>query len=287
MDYAPISLAGSYVEQAEAYRDRTDAELLGSAAMQQPAAPLSDREEWIKWAAERKRDETEGSLRLSVYLACGGDGELRCQQFASKSQRGIAPTIPIGSVKCQDAGPRPGIVQDCTFTLGHEHRSTVACSVTFHKRAGEHMAYWSDQIVSSEPVHPSQNDGIASVRLGRSSLKCSEPLLALTDEPEKVDPAPAIPPKLNENSSAPLITQTDYSYAASKGYKGLVVMKIRVGSHGRIDRCTTTQSSGVKYLDDTACEQISARAYFQPAVNAQGQAVAVEISLSHSWKATP
>lgn len=121
---------------------------------------------------------------------------------------------------------------------------------------------------------------------GPSSLACSGPLIALTQEPEQVDPAPETPPKLlSDRARGDLITENDYPIpAVSKGQEGITTMRLQIGSHGRVDRCRVTLSSGSDALDEKACMLLRSRAHFEAARNAKGQKVAAEFSYSHEWR---
>jgi TonB family protein len=225
----------------------------------------------------------EDVVRLSLYQACGGDRELRCQQFGPLILRGIPPTIPLRALRCRETGSYPRRARDCSFTAGDEKDRATICRVTLRERSG---IYWSDELPPPEPPKASGTTAsIPMVPIGRSSLACAGPLLALTREPEKIDPAPATPPR-GVRELASLITEDDYPIpAVSKGREGTTTMRLRVGSHGRIDRCTVTLSSGSEGLDERACQLLRARAFFLPARNAEGHPVAAEISYSHHWKA--
>lgn len=80
------------------------------------------------------------------------------------------------------------------------------------------------------------------------------------------------------SSRSKLITEDDYPIPwISQGKSGIVAMRLPVGSHGRIDRCTVTRSTGSEALDERSCELLRARARCYPARNAKGRKVAAEI----------
>jgi TonB family protein len=233
--------------------------------------------------AQQERERFEGRIRLTVYHECGGDAELRCQQFGPRSLRGIPPTIPMRVEQCQESGVYPKRLRDCAFSLGHEGGRTITCRLMLREVPGPHSPYWSDQL--PPPIRAATpSPALPDVPAPRSSLACKGSLLSLTGEPEKVDPAPAIPSRLL-GKAASLISEDDYPIPAmTGGARGIVTMKLQVGSHGRIDRCEVTRSSGSKGLDDRTCELLRSRATFVPARSTRGEPVAAETSHSHDWK---
>jgi protein TonB len=249
-----------------------------------PPPPALSEAELLRVRAEREREEMEDVIRLSVYHECGGDRELRCQQLAPRILRAIPPAVPLRAVECEESGRYPRRVRRCAFALGSETGPSAACRVTLRELPGHHSLYWSDEL-PPPPSPPEASPGIAipAMGFGRSSLSCDGPLLALTREPERVDPAPATPPRPTADL-ATLITEDDRPIPAlSQGKSGTVAMRLRIGSHGRIDRCSVIRSSGSEALDEAACSLLRARAFFLPAQDGEGRAVAAEISHSHEW----
>lgn len=234
--------------------------------------------------AEMRRLALEEQVRMPVYEACGGDRELRCQQFAPKMLRAIPPAIPVTGLRCRETGGYPGRVRACAFTLGDRAHGTVDCTVTLRELVGIHNPYWSDAL-PPEPSPPAKDDHVpAAPPLGRTSLACSGPLRPLTREPERPDPAPAEPPR-SSTDLATLITPDDYPIPAmSHGQEGVTAMRLQVGSHGRIDRCRVTRSSGNEVLDERACTLLRARAFFVPARDRRGKAVAANLDYSYRWR---
>ncbi len=245
----------------------------GASSQAPPPEPEIDYVDFARMAADEERRSIEDSVRLAAYFACGGKNDLRCQQFAPESLRAIPPTIPLGALRCRETNPGPHGAEAerlriCRFELG-DHASKTACRVTFRQEAGPHSVYWTEMLPPP--------------RMDQSTLVCTRPLLAVTEAPEVIDPAPAAPPRPSADL-ATLIEEIDYpSLIDSAGSIGVTAMRLRVGSHGRIDGCTVTASSGSRDLDTLACELLTSRAFFSPARNARGDAVAAEISHSHRW----
>lgn len=252
-----------------------------------PPAPAPVDPEVVRYLAERERRSIENVIRLSVYFGCGGDRELRCEQFAPQDLRGIPPAIPLRALQCRESGRYPRRVRDCAFALGDESRRTIQCRVTLRELPGYHSLYWSYEAAPPPERPPASGPAISIPRVpgGPSTLACTGPLLALTRAPERIDPAPGTPARPRSPLEA-LITMDDYpSSAASKGQSGTIAMKLQVGPNGRVHRCTVTRSSGIEALDETACRLIRMRARFLPARNGGGQAVTSEITYSHEWRA--
>lgn len=258
---------------------------VGSTAVPDPVPPSAERRQRIAWGATQRDDEFAGLIRSSVYSACGSDRVLRCQQFAPRSYRSIPPIVPIRSMKCLETVYPRGF-RTCEFVLGTARRH-IRCTIEFRERIGIHNPYWSDEIATDARPVSYKNDDMTAVSYGRSSLKCDGPLLPLTAEPPPVDPAPATPPMLRELRQD-LITPDDYYMIdLAPSDTGITLMKLRVGSHGRIDRCTTIRSSGSRTVDERACHLVYARAHFQPATDARGRQVTAETLYRHDWRAMP
>jgi TonB family protein len=259
---------------------------VGSGDMTQSAQPAPVRltPEMARIFADRRLRQIEDDVRLPVYEACGGDRELRCQQFAPEILRAIPPAIALTALRCRETGAYPRRIRACAFTLGDRDRGTVPCTVTLRELPGIHTLYWSHDLPPESSRRANGGAAAVDVPLGRSSLACTGPLLALTREPEHADPAPAEPPRRIADLGG-LITPDDYPIPAmSHGQEGVTAMRLQVGSHGRIDRCRVTRSSGSEALDETACTLLRARAFFLPARDARGKAVAADIDYSYRWR---
>ena len=264
--------------------------LLGCVACAEAVEPerkLSP-EEMAQVFAQQERQELEDRVRYSVYFSCGGDGELRCQQFAPESHRSIPPAIPLRSLTCDETGDYPRRVRKCSFEVGPENASGITCRVTLSERPGYHSLYWSDAL-PPQPRPPSEEKSSApklpNIQHEPSTLTCSGPLLPLTEPPESVDPAPAQPPH-PMRSLTTLITKNDYPIPRiANGMEGVTTVSLRIGSHGRVDGCTVTNTSGSEALDRVTCRVLRTRARFRPARDGVGKAVAAEVSHSHHWVA--
>jgi hypothetical protein len=229
----------------------------------------------------------ESNLRLSVYFECGGDEELRCQQFGPDDLRGIRPTIPLGGLQCKEVGNFGGRVRTCSFVLGGNGGATSFCNVRMHEAVGIHSPYWTDELPPVASVKNTSDRNIPSFTVGRSSLTCNTPLLALTAEPEKVDPSPTIGPQIRGNWQE-LIAEIERVYSSPRDWRGgTTVVRLRVGSHGRIDRCKIEQASGLERMEQEVCQQLRTRAWFDPARDKIGNAVAAEITQRLVWESPP
>ena len=230
-------------------------------------------------AAEALRAQ-EDRLRLSVYFQCGGDNELRCRQFAPQNYLGFPPTIPVRALKCADTRTKFTEIRKCTFILGRVGKPEANCSISFHEETAIEGRYWSDDILEPPSQSGEPDNGLPRPLPHRSSLNCSAALLSLTEEPEKVDRAPATLPRLTEESSIAISNARSQVYTGA--FKGPIAMILRVGSNGAIDYCTITQSSRVGDVDMTICRFLQRKARFKPALDRIGRAVAAEISFVYT-----
>lgn len=96
-----------------------------------------------------------------------------------------------------------------------------------------------------------------------------------------LDPVAARP----GNNPGNWVTQNDYrSSWINRGLTGKVSFKVSVGTNGRVTDCTVTRSSGHSQLDDATCANITRRARFEPARNAQGDTVAGSYASTVEWR---
>jgi len=100
--------------------------------------------------------------------------------------------------------------------------------------------------------------------LATAALLLSHPALA-------AEPAPAKP----ASEPASWVTTEDYPQEALRySQQGTVGFRIDIGPDGAPANCTIVSSSGSQVLDKRTCELIQERAYFEPARDAKGKAVA-------------
>ena len=80
------------------------------------------------------------------------------------------------------------------------------------------------------------------------------------------------------------IDQDDYPAAAIKAdAQGRVEALLKISETGLVTSCTIRRSSGHRLLDETTCQLVLARYRFDPALNDQGQPIAVEAVLPVVW----
>lgn len=73
------------------------------------------------------------------------------------------------------------------------------------------------------------------------------------------------------NNPGNWVTQADYPPGDLRaGSRGTVVFRADVGTSGRVESCTVTESSAPESLNRLTCELIVARAQFRPAMDAAG-----------------
>ncbi len=81
------------------------------------------------------------------------------------------------------------------------------------------------------------------------------------------------------------ITTQDYPSAAwREGIAGTVTIAATIGPDGKASACEVTKSSGSQLLDDTTCRLYLRRAHFTPALDAQGNAIAVRRVDRFRWQ---
>ncbi len=108
--------------------------------------------------------------------------------------------------------------------------------------------------------------------------------------PPILRPAPPPPPPPSREtgvrgSIAGLISEEDYPLEArNANQEGRVGVRLYVGVHGRVSRCTIYQSSGFSSLDVQTCRLLRERARFAPARDARGRAVEGSIQTRVLWK---
>ena len=80
------------------------------------------------------------------------------------------------------------------------------------------------------------------------------------------------------------LSRRDYPRAAKRaGIGGRVVVRIDVGTNGRVAACTIVKSSGNADLDETSCRLIKKRYRYEPARDAAGRPVPDAVREGHVW----
>jgi periplasmic protein TonB len=80
------------------------------------------------------------------------------------------------------------------------------------------------------------------------------------------------------------LSRADYPRAARRaGIGGRVVVRIDVGTNGRVSACSIVQSSGNADLDETSCRLIRQRYRYEPARDAQGRPAPDSVREGHVW----
>ena len=98
--------------------------------------------------------------------------------------------------------------------------------------------------------------------------------------------APGSAPTARARANLPSLFSTDDYPAAAlrRNEGGTVGFTVSVNRRGKVDRCVVTSSSGSESLDGATCGIIQRRARFEPARDANGQAVADKISSRTRWQ---
>ncbi|HKT86574.1 MAG TPA: energy transducer TonB, partial [Novosphingobium sp.] len=67
---------------------------------------------------------------------------------------------------------------------------------------------------------------------------------------------------------------------------GVIRLRYRIGTDGRVSGCTVLLSSGFPDFDRETCARITERFRFRPALDAQGRAVPYVMTEIHGWDDT-
>lgn len=95
------------------------------------------------------------------------------------------------------------------------------------------------------------------------------------------DPVAAKP----RNDPGSWITDNDYRTSwINRDMEGIAGFAVTVGTNGRVESCTITQSTGHSALDAATCRLIGQRARFEPARNAQGERVPGTFANKVRWR---
>ncbi|WP_162527219.1 energy transducer TonB [Sphingomonas solaris] len=96
------------------------------------------------------------------------------------------------------------------------------------------------------------------------------------------DPSPLPVPRSDE---AMWVTTADYPAAALKAKEeGTVTVELHLDATGRVERCTTLESSGSLLLDGTTCRLMIERASYYPTKDKAGRPVAAQVTKRVRWQ---
>jgi periplasmic protein TonB len=102
--------------------------------------------------------------------------------------------------------------------------------------------------------------------------------------------APPAPPKVLASRATPRgnpgswATSNDYpSRALREEREGTTGFRVSIGTDGRVTDCQVTSSSGSPDLDEATCANVTRRARFKPAVDANGQPTTDSYSNRVRW----
>jgi len=102
-------------------------------------------------------------------------------------------------------------------------------------------------------------------------------------------PAPpavrTVPPKSAVGNLQGLFSNDDYPAAAADNEEqGTVVVRLAVGTNGRVTDCSVSSSSGSRTLDSTTCRILRSRARFTPATDSTGNATVGSHTQRITWR---
>lgn len=110
--------------------------------------------------------------------------------------------------------------------------------------------------------------------------------------PPQIEPPvpPPAPPTFTPRFAQPRndpgnwVTTNDYpSRDLREGNQGLARFLLTIGTNGKVEACTITQSTGFRGLDEATCKYVSRRASFKPATDGNGAKVAGSYAGSVRW----
>lgn len=108
------------------------------------------------------------------------------------------------------------------------------------------------------------------------------PLPPVVTAPPPPRPATKASPK---GKPGDWVTSDDYPQRAQREQRaGVVGIRVEVGVDGRVANCTVTSSSGHSDLDTTACQLVTRRGRFKPAVGTDGNPMADSWSSRFVWR---
>lgn len=110
--------------------------------------------------------------------------------------------------------------------------------------------------------------------------------LVVLPEPPKVLPQ-TFSPRFAKPKNAPgsWATANDYPAADLRaGNQGLTGFRLSIGTDGKVLNCEVTRPSGFPRLDRTACDKITRRARFEPAMDGYGNKVTGTYSNNIRWE---
>ena len=80
------------------------------------------------------------------------------------------------------------------------------------------------------------------------------------------------------------LTTDDYPREALRtATQGRVLVRLDIGTNGRVSACSPVATSGSAVIDATTCRLVRQRARFRPAIDAGGRRVAARIIASVTW----
>lgn len=103
-------------------------------------------------------------------------------------------------------------------------------------------------------------------------------------------PPPPPPPAINKAAGpkgdpAQWITQDDYPPSSIRAEEqGTTGIKWTINTQGRVENCTVTQSSGFPALDRAACQALTRRGRYSPALDQAGNPIASTQSRRVVWR---
>lgn len=119
--------------------------------------------------------------------------------------------------------------------------------------------------------------------------RCPPTAPPVTMPPKKIEVSLPMPsrsrPARPRSNPGLWVNTNDYpSRSLQQEQEGIVGFRLTVGLHGRVEACDITASSGSDLLDAATCSNITRRARFEPALDANGNPTIGRYSNRVTWK---
>jgi TonB family protein len=141
---------------------------------------------------------------------------------------------------------------------------------------GGQCRFWRTlKVYGNEPRYPGS---MVDVLTDRIKALNDPRFAAYIPPPDRSKPLP-------RGHSEAWITSDDYpSSLLRKKMRGTTTVGMRVAADGRVESCAVQSSSGSTELDETTCRLLMRRARYQPALDKDGNGVAMPVQYSMNWK---
>lgn len=241
----------------------------------QPPAPRPWQVDWGQYYCSMIRQAGENRPYTTAFLSTPGDPDVQIMlapQDSAALPGGISSVVLLPgnqafavTVAAERRGSRDVLMMS---GLTAAFRDALAAAGELQFRAG-------DDVVSRVPLDNPQQAVTAHRRcmaeLAREWGVDEAALASLRQYPVTTN---AFGLTTDDYPSAALRTET----------QGRVIVRLDVGTNGRVSGCAPVATSGNAELDATTCRLVRQRARFRPAIDAGGRRVAARIVATVVWR---